>query len=107
MRTSKEITELLKKCMLNIDGVEFVYLHWDFDIWFRASGVDSLLAKMHDLSLGYVVGCMATYCPVGKSPYLKIYLLPSTNGQTNIDAEFMEELAKLNIISSENGRIMK
>ena len=76
-------------------------LCWDARIGFRTTNVDSLVAKMHEMSLAYVVGDMATYCPFGEPPYLTIYLQPSTDGQTNIDVGFMEELAKLTIIPLE------
>lgn len=96
MRTSKEITELLKKRMSNIDGFVLVELCWNADIRFRSRRVDSLLVKMHEMSLAYVVGDMVTYHPFGEH-YLTIYLQPSTDGQTNIDVGFMEELAKIDL----------
>ena len=101
MRTSKEIIELLDKHMSFQDRFRWVELCWDAKIGFSTSSVDSLLAKMHEMSLAYDVGDMATYCPFGESPYLTIYLQPSTDGQTNIDVGFMEELAKLTIIPLE------
>ena len=101
MRTSKEMIELLDKHMSFQDRFRWVELCWDAKIGFSTSSVDSLLAKMHEMSLAYVVGDMATYCPFGEPPYLTIYLQPSTDGQTNIDVEFMEELAKLTIIPLE------
>ena len=103
MRTSEEITELLKKHMFNRRGIHRVELCWDDRIGFRTNNVDSLLVKMHDMSLAYVVGDMATYSQFGEPPYLTIYLQPSTCGQTNIDVGFMEELAKLNLKT--DGRI--
>ena len=96
--TSEGITELLKKHMSNRRGIHRVELCWDARIGFITSNVNSLAAKMHEMSLAYVVGDMATYCPFGEPPYLTIYLQPSTDGQTNIDVGFMEELAKLNIL---------
>jgi hypothetical protein len=99
MRTSKEIIELLDKHMFFQDRFRWVELCWDAKIGFSTSSVDSLLAKMHEMSLAYVVGDMATHCPFGESPYLIIYLQPSTDGQTNIDVGFMEELAKINLKS--------
>ena len=101
MMTSKEIIELLDKHMSFQDRFYWVELCWDAKIGFRTANVDSLLAKMHDMSLAYVVGDMATYCPFGESPYLTIYLQPSTDGQTNIDVGFMEELEKLNILQGD------
>ena len=106
MKTSEEITELLKKHMSFFrDRFHRVELCWEdrigfrtTKIGFRTTNVDSLMAKMHDMSLAYVVGDIATYSPFGEPPHLTIYLQPSTDGQTNIDAGFMEELAKLNIL---------
>ena len=98
MRTSKEIMELLKKHVFHQKKFHHVELCWDARIGFRTTNVDSLVAKMHEMSLAYVVGDMATYCPFGEPPYLAIYLQPSTDGQTNIDAGFMEELSEMTII---------
>lgn len=98
MKTSEEITELLKKHVSHRSDIHRVELCWDARIGFRTTNVDSLMAKMHEMSLAYVVGDMATYCPFGEPPFLTIYLQPSTDGQTNIDARFMGELAKLNIL---------
>ena len=102
MKTSKEITELLKKHMFYQERFNKVELCWDARIGFRTANVDSLVAKMHEMSLAYVVGDMATYHPFGESlPYLTIYLQPSTDGQTNIDVGFMEELGKI-VLKSDN-----
>ena len=101
VKTSEEIAKLLKKHMFYQKRFQLVELCWDARIGFRTTNVDSLVAKMHEMSLAYVVGDMATYRPFGESPYLTIYLQPSTDGQTNIDVGFMEELAKLTIISKE------
>ena len=98
MKTSKEITELLKTHVSNRRDIHRVELCWDARIGFRTTNVDFLVAKMHEMSLAYVVGDMATYCPFGEPPYLTIYLQPSTDGQTNIDAGFMEELSEMTII---------
>ena len=98
VKTSEEIAELLKKHMFYQESFHQVELCWDARVGFRTTNVDSLVAKMHEMSLAYVVGDMATYHPFGEPPYLTIYLQPSTDGQTNIDAEFMEELANLNIL---------
>lgn len=107
MKTSEEIAELLKKHMFYQKRFQRVVLCWDAKIGFRTTNVDSLVAKMHEMSLAYVVGDMATYRPFGESPYLTIYLQPSTDGQTNIDAGFMEELAKLTIIPLEKKGAVK
>ena len=101
MKTSKEIAELLKKHLSNRRDIHRVELCWDARIGFRTTNVDSLVAKMHEMSLAYVVGDMATYCPFGEPPYLTIYLQPSTDGQTNIDAGFMEELAKIKMMAKD------
>ena len=98
MKTSNAITELLKKHMSNRRDIHMVELCWDARIGFRTFNVDALVVKMHEMSLAYVVGDMATFCSFGEPPYLTIYLHPSTDGQTNIDVRFMEELAKLNIL---------
>lgn len=97
MRTSKEITELLKKHVSYQERFNKVDLCWNARIGFRTTNVDSLVAKMYEMSLAYVVGDIATYHPFGE--YLTIYLQPSTDGQTNIDARFMEELAKIDMKS--------
>ena len=101
MKTSKEIVELLNNHMSCQERLDWVELCWDARIGFRTRNVESLVAKMHEMSLAYVVGDMATYSPFGEQPYLTIYLQPSIDGQTNIDAEFMEELAKLNILQGD------
>lgn len=103
MRTSEEITELFKKHMFYQKKFHRVELCWDAKIGFRTTNVDSLVAKMHEMSMAYVVGDMATYCPFGEPPYLTIYLQPSTDGQTNIDVGFMEKLSELTIVPSEKG----
>ena len=104
MRASKEMTELLKKHMFYKESFRRVELCWDTRIRFSASDVDSLLAKMHDMSLAYVVEDMATYCPFDNSRVMIIYLQPSIDGQTNIDVGFMEELGKIVLKSSNNTR---
>lgn len=75
----------------------------DAKIGFRTTNVDSLLVKMHEMSLAYVVGDMATHYPFGESPYLTIYLQPSTDGQTNIDVEFMDELTIIPLERKDKG----
>ena len=102
MKTSEEIIELLNKHVSNRRDIHEVELCWDAKIGFRTTNVDPLVAKMHEMSLAYVVGDMATYRPFGESPYLTIYLQPSTDGQTNIDVGFMEELGKIVLKSSNN-----
>ena len=99
--TSEEITELLKKHMSGTRDIHMVELCWDARIGFRTSNADDLSEKMHEMSLAYDVGDMATYCPFGEPPYLTIYLQPSTDGQTNIDVGFMEELEKLNLLQGD------
>ena len=103
MRTSEEMTELLKKHMSNRRDIHGVELCWDARIGFRTTNVDSLVAKMHEMSLAYVVGDMAMHYPFGEPPHLTIYLDPSTDGRTNIDVGFMEKLSEMTIISSEKG----
>ncbi len=102
MKTSEEIIELLGK-YISFKDFHRVELCWDAKIGFRTTNVDSLMAKMHEMSLAYVVCDMVAYYPFGEPPYLTIYLQPSIDGQTNIDVEFMEELAKLNICAVEIG----
>lgn len=96
MKTPEEITELLKKHMSNRRDIHRVELCWDARIGFRTTNVDSLMAKMHEMSLAYVVGDIATYLqPFGEPPFLTIYLQPSTDCQTNIDVGFMEKLSEV------------
>ena len=99
MRTSEEIAEELRKTrMSNPRRILQVELYWDGRIGFRTTNVDSLVAKMHELSLAYIVWDMVLYYSLGEQSYLTIFLGSAADGQTNIDAGFMEELSKLTII---------
>ena len=99
MKTSDEIIELLKKHMSLFNNMfSEVVLRLDFDTKIQVRNTDSLLEKMHELSLSYVVVDMMSYSPFDQPPIVEILIQPSIDGQTNIDADFMEELAKLNIL---------
>lgn len=99
MKTSEKIIELLNKHMSSFNNMfSEVVLRLDFDTKIHAKNTDFLLEKMHELSLSHVVVDMVSYSSFDQLPVVEILIRPSIDGQTNIDVEFMEELAKLNIL---------
>lgn len=104
MKTSTELIEKIGKFESRYDQFDFVELCWRGVIGYRARNTDSLLVKIHEMSMTYFVGDIAAYTnglPYSCLPHLTFYLQPSTDGQTNIDMAFMEKLSELNIISNE------
>ena len=102
MKTSRKIIEMLNRYMASFNNMfSEVVLRLDFDTKIHAKNTDSLLEKMHELSLSYVVVDMVSYYVFDQFPVVDILIQPSIDGQTNIDVEFMEELAKLNIFQGD------
>ena len=99
MRTSRAIVEMLGEITTRHSSFREVHLCWDGMIRFRTRNMDDLLGKMHEMSLSHSIGYIESYSyEPPHVPWLTIYLQPSTDGQTNIDVEFMERLSKLTII---------
>ena len=103
MKTSAELVELLGELLSKHDKFRMVDICCDGKIAYTAKTTDSLLVKIHEMSMTYAIGDMQAYS-LEFWPYLSIYLQPSTDGQTNMDVAFIEKLSELTIIPIDRER---